>query len=112
MKIKPDYAQALNNRGNVLQDLMRLEAALDSYDRALRIKPDYAEALHNRGNVLQDLRRLEEALESCDRAVRIRPDYADALHSRGDRCWLSGELARHWTVTSGRRRSIPSMSTR
>ena len=47
--IKPDYAEALYNRGNALSDLKRLDEALASYDRALVIKPDYAEALNNRG---------------------------------------------------------------
>ena len=53
LAIKPDYAEALNNRGNALQDLKRPDEALASYDKALAIKPDYAEALNNRGNALQ-----------------------------------------------------------
>ena len=47
LTIKPDYAEAYNNRGTALQELKRLEEALASYDQALRIKPNYAEAHWN-----------------------------------------------------------------
>ena len=53
--IKPDYAEALNNRGNTLQELKQFDEALASYDRVLVIKADYADALNNRGNTLQEL---------------------------------------------------------
>ena len=33
--LRPDYAEALNNRGVTLQELKRFEEALASYDRAL-----------------------------------------------------------------------------
>ena len=35
LSLRPDYAEALNNRGNALQELKRLDEALASYDRAL-----------------------------------------------------------------------------
>ncbi len=38
LKIKPDYAEAHNNRGVTLQELKRFEEALDSYERALKIQ--------------------------------------------------------------------------
>jgi protein O-GlcNAc transferase len=50
--VRPDYAEALSNRGNILQELKRFDDALASYDRALSVRPDYAEALSNRGNTL------------------------------------------------------------
>ena len=84
LTIKPDYAEAYNNRGTALQELKRLEEALASYDQALRIKPDYAEAYSNRGNALRELKRLEESLASHDQALRIKPDYAEAYSNRGN----------------------------
>ena len=35
--LRPDYADAHNNRGQVLRELMRYDEALASYDRALAI---------------------------------------------------------------------------
>ena len=84
LTIKPDYAEAYNNRGTALQELKRLEEALASYDQALRIKPDYAEAYSNRGNALRELKRLDEALANYDQALRIKPNYAEAYSNRGN----------------------------
>jgi len=44
---------ALNNRGNALKKLARLDEALASYDRALALRPDYTEALRNRSICLR-----------------------------------------------------------
>jgi tetratricopeptide (TPR) repeat protein len=45
--LKPDFAEAHNNRGNALTDKGDLAAAVESYNRALHIKPDYAECYRN-----------------------------------------------------------------
>ena len=37
--LKPDYAEAHNNRGNALMDLKHPTEALASYDRRLRSSP-------------------------------------------------------------------------
>jgi tetratricopeptide (TPR) repeat protein len=47
LTVRPDYAEALSNRGVTLQELKRFEEALASYDRALTVRPDYAEAHWN-----------------------------------------------------------------
>ena len=80
---RPDYPEALNDRGVVLSSLGRREEALASYDKALALRPDHLEALNNRGSVLNLLGRDDEALASLDRAVAFRPDYVDALNNRG-----------------------------
>jgi predicted O-linked N-acetylglucosamine transferase (SPINDLY family) len=81
--LKPEWPQAENNRGTVLQSLGRHEEALAAYDRALAVTPDYAEALNNRGSVLQDLKRPAEALASYDQALRRAPNFAQAFNNRG-----------------------------
>ncbi len=83
LALRPDYAEALSNRGVTLKELKRFEEALASYDRALTVRPDYAEALSNRGATLHELTRFEEALASYDRALTLRPNYAEALSNRG-----------------------------
>jgi tetratricopeptide (TPR) repeat protein len=49
LALKPDYFDALNNRGVTLHELRRFPEALASYDRALALRPDHAGALNNRG---------------------------------------------------------------
>ena len=70
--MRPDYAEALSNRGDTLKELKRFEEALASYDRALMLRPDYAEALSNRGNTLYEMKRFDEALASYDRALAVQ----------------------------------------
>ena len=41
LTVRPDFAEALSNRGNTLHELKRFEEALASYDRALTVRPDY-----------------------------------------------------------------------
>jgi tetratricopeptide (TPR) repeat protein len=82
LALKPS-ADAVNNRGNALQELKRYEEALASYDEAVSLKPDFAQAFNNRGVALQELRRLDEALSSYDKALALRPDYAEAYNKRG-----------------------------
>lgn len=77
-------AALFNNRGNALQALGRLDAAVADYDRAIAIEPDYAQAHCNRGNALQQGGRLEAAVDSFARAMAIRPDYAEACFNHGN----------------------------
>jgi tetratricopeptide (TPR) repeat protein len=84
LKLRPDYVEALFNRGNTLHELNRFEEALASYDGALKLRSDYAEALFNRGTTLRAMKRFEEALASYDRVLKLRPNYAEALFNRGN----------------------------
>jgi tetratricopeptide (TPR) repeat protein len=43
LTLRPDYAEALSNRGLTLHELKRFEEALASYDHALTLRPDFAE---------------------------------------------------------------------
>ena len=71
------------SRSIVLQQLSRLDEALDACDCALRLKPDYPRALNNRGALLHKLCRPDDALASYNRAIAIDSRYADALVNRG-----------------------------
>ncbi len=62
LEIKPDFAEAHNNLGIVLQDLGRSDEAAESYRRALEIKPDFVEA---RTNLLFTLNYTAHLPEYC-----------------------------------------------
>ncbi len=73
-----------SNIGSALQELRRLDAALESYQPRHRDRSrGNAEAYSNRGVVLKDLERLSAALASCDHAIAIRPGFAEAHFNRG-----------------------------
>jgi predicted O-linked N-acetylglucosamine transferase (SPINDLY family) len=90
IKLKPDYAEAYNNRGNALCELNRFDDALADYDKAITLKPDYAAVLINRGTALCELNRLEEALASFDKAITLKPDFefllGDLIHTKMNIC--------------------------
>ena len=44
ISLRPNFAEAFNNRGDVLREMGRIEEARASYDRALALRPDFAEA--------------------------------------------------------------------
>ena len=78
LELKPDYAEAHNNLGNVLRDWVKLTEAVACYKRALALQPRYAHAHNNLGIVLQDQGKLNEAMGLYERALALKPDYADA----------------------------------
>ncbi|NCS91409.1 MAG: tetratricopeptide repeat protein, partial [Candidatus Altiarchaeum hamiconexum] len=74
IKINPNYSEAHNNLGNLLQNLKRYEEAEKEYREAIRINPDYADAHNNLGNLLQNLKRYEEAEKEYREAIKINPN--------------------------------------
>ena len=59
--MKPNLAEAYNNRGTAKYDLGHREDAIADFDEAIRLKPDFAEAYDNRGKVKYELGRTDEA---------------------------------------------------
>jgi len=77
--------------GILLAAAKEYEAAIASFDQALKIKPEYHQAWNNRGIALFDLGRLEEAVASYDQALKIKPDLHQAWYNRG---YALGNLGR------------------
>jgi len=93
LQLDSKYLEALNNRGNLLNDMGRAAEALADFDRMLALKPDSAEALTHRGMALQALGRSKAALSSHELALQVRPDYPKALNNRGTVLRDMGRLA-------------------
>ncbi len=93
------YALCLNNRSCLLQEMGKLEQAVDlsRQSLAIRIKtfgesdPRIVTTMSNLATLLTDLNQLDEALEHAERAVEIRrhtigerhPDFARSLNALG-----------------------------
>ena len=73
--LKPDNAEAHNNRGNVLYDLKRYDEAFAAYDTALTLKSNLVGAWRGRGNVFHQQKRHEEAASAYAKALAIEPQY-------------------------------------
>ena len=96
LELKPDYADAHSNLGNVLQEQGHLDLAVDSYQQALQLKPAYFDALNNLGNVLRAQGKLAESVAAYERALQVKPDNPQIRMSRA-LCWLQmGDFERGW----------------
>ena len=84
IRLKPDFAEAYNIRGNAKAVLNRNEDAIADYDEAIRLEPDYANAYYNRGTAKDELGHHEDAIADFDEAIRLKPDIVDAYNNRGN----------------------------
>ena len=82
IEINPNFAEAYNEKGGALNELKKLELAIESYDKAIKINPNYAEAYYNKGVVLQNSRKLESAIESYDKAIKINANFFQAYNNK------------------------------
>lgn len=91
--LKPNYADAYNNLGNVLKDQAKFDFAIDAYDKALSLRPNFAEAYNNKGLVLQHQGKLREAIEAYDKALLLKPEYPRAYSNKGLTLVEQGDLS-------------------
>jgi superkiller protein 3 len=69
--------------GKLLRSANEFEAAISSYDQALKFQSDYHYAWYDRGIALRNLGRNEEAISSYDQALKFQPDYHYDWYNRG-----------------------------
>jgi predicted O-linked N-acetylglucosamine transferase (SPINDLY family) len=80
--VDPANADAISNRGFVLNALNRYDESLASCDQALTIAPEHVEALDNRGVALVNMGRHIEAIGSFDKVLARSPQHIGALRNR------------------------------
>ena len=83
IRLKPDYADAYNNRGVAKLKLERFKESIADFDEAIRLKPDYADAYNNRAAARLNLGHYRKSIADFDEATRLKPDYAGAYRNRG-----------------------------
>jgi hypothetical protein len=119
IRLKPDFAEAYNNLGNVLNDDGQFNAAVAHFQKAIFLKPDYAEAFNNLGVAHFYQGQIQKALHSYDKALDVQPEFADARWNRALAYLLAGRLQEgfqeyewrflksNWQVIYSRRYDIP-----
>lgn len=63
LRCKPDYSEALSQRGFALGSLGRHTEAIASFDKALTIRPGACWLWHNRGIALREVRTLRRCYQ-------------------------------------------------
>ena len=82
--LKPDYADAYNNRGILRSEMGDQAGALADYDKAIILKSDYADAYCNRGVLNNNMGNRVDALTDYNKAISLKPDYVSAYDNRAD----------------------------
>jgi tetratricopeptide (TPR) repeat protein len=82
IRLKPDYAHAFNNRGEVRRKKGDFDGALQDYEQAMRLEPDGPFPFNNRGIVREVKGDRAGAFQDYEQAIRLKPDYVDAYYNR------------------------------
>ena len=82
--IKPDFANAYNNRGNAYGDKGDYDLAIEDYTKAIQFNPNYAEAYNNRGIAYGDKGDYDRAIEDYTKAIQLNPNDAETYYNRGN----------------------------
>ena len=93
-RLKPDYAEAYNNRGLAysLSSKRQMANAIADYSQAIQLRPDYAYAYNNRGVAYMASGHPDEALHDFDRALQLQPDFPQAYSNRGNAFYREGRI--------------------
>ena len=91
IELKPDYADAYNNRGNIHAYQGEYDQAIADFDRAIKLKPGYADAYNNRGATYYDKGEYDQAIADYGKAIELKPDLAVAYYNRGNAYYRQGE---------------------
>ena len=90
LDLVPPQAERLNDLGNVLSQLERLDDAQAAFSAATTLSPDDANLHNNLGSVLARLDRLPEAEAAFRHALTIDASFVPALNNLGDLCMRLG----------------------
>ena len=83
IRLKPDLAEAYNNRGNAHGNKGDVDAAIQDYTKAIDSNPQYAEAYYNRGVAHGNKGDVDAAIQDFNKAIDSNPDLVEAYNNRG-----------------------------
>ena len=83
VKLNPNYVEAYNNLGNILQLQGKNDEAVGYLGKAIEIEPNFSQAYYNLGNALKQLGEIDDAFASYQKAIAINPDLAEAYANLG-----------------------------
>ena len=85
IRLKPDFAEAYNNRGVAKAALGQRAEAITDFDEAIHLKPDFAEAYYNRGITKAELDHHKDAIADYDEAYSPETRLCQSIQQPGRR---------------------------
>lgn len=77
IQLRPDFAEALNNYGALLNQAQDYEGAVKALERAVASAPELVPARLNLGNAYRGLQEFDKALEQYKKAQQLKPTLQD-----------------------------------
>jgi hypothetical protein len=81
LQLKPDFVEAYNHLGILLNELGRSVEAIEIFRKAIQYDPGYSELYNNIGMALKNQEQFEEAIDNFKQAIRLEPDFAEAYYN-------------------------------
>ena len=102
IKINPDNADTLNNRGDALGQLLIFDEAISCIKKAIKIRPDFDLAFFNLGVFAMHLRLYDLSINSFDVAIQLRPNFAKYKYGKSILLLLYGDFRNAWVLFESR----------
>lgn len=99
IELKPDYAIAMTNLGNVCFRMRRASEAEDWYRKAIALNPDQYEAWYNLGYMALESGDAERSITLFERAISAYPSFSDAYYNLAmalEQCGQPDAAQPHW----------------
>ncbi|NOX86279.1 MAG: tetratricopeptide repeat protein [Chlorobi bacterium] len=90
----PEKSDELVEEGISLLYKGKNDAALSSFEEAIRYNPENFEAYFYKGNCLANKKKYREAIDEYTKAIKIKPDFARAYANRGEMMFYLGDEER------------------
>jgi tetratricopeptide (TPR) repeat protein/capsular polysaccharide biosynthesis protein len=94
IKLQPDFAEAYQTLGKVLEAQGEVKEAMSAYVKALELQPELVEARAYLGQLYRQQGGLEEAAFHYRQALARRPDWAELHYNLGIILYQLGDLMR------------------
>jgi Flp pilus assembly protein TadD len=78
-RLKPDYAEPLNNLGVLYFNAGTYQEAIGVLNRALKLNPKYAMAYYSLGLVYVEIKDKESAQSACEKLLELDAQLAHEL---------------------------------
>ena len=86
--LRPNFAEAMSNKGATLETMGRLEEALQEYLAAVDASPDFASAHYNAARCLSRLADLERGIRHLERAIQLSPELEQEASRDDELSWI------------------------
>ena len=84
IKLKPDFAEAYNNRGAAYGDTRKFGEAIEDFNKSIDLDPENANAYNNRGAAYRNIDKFGTAIADLNEAIGLNPKDARFYSNRGN----------------------------